>query len=192
MTVPVLVDFWRLVRPLQVAGPGAGSSKWNTRAASSWPRSTLTSSSNWRAMFGIRSIPTCVLLKNGQPVDGFMAHSPRARCGPSRQSMCPAKGALEAEADGRAHELLESGDTQAALSKMADAPAADPTNDDACFDYVRLLIATGGYEEADALLQEPRAFPQPLRFDALWRWLDALQFVQNDDRGNWPLEHLTP
>ncbi len=61
--------------------------------------------------------------------------------------MCPSEGALEAEADvDEAHELLESGDTQAALSKMADALAADPTNDDARFDYVRLLIATGGYE----------------------------------------------
>ncbi len=104
----------------------------------------------------------------------------------------PSEGALEAEADvDEAHELLESGDTQAALSKMADALAADPTNDDARFDYVRLLIATGGYEEADALLQEPlKRIPQPLRFDALWRWLDALQFVQNDDRGNWPLEQF--
>ena len=33
--------------------------------------------------------------------------------------------------------------------------AADPANDDARFDYVRLLIATGGYEEAGALLAEP-------------------------------------
>ena len=39
----------------------------------------------------------------------------------------PSEGALEAEADvDEAHELLESGDTQAALSKMADALAADP------------------------------------------------------------------
>jgi putative thioredoxin len=73
----------------------------------------------------------------------------------------------------------------------AEALAADPANDDARFDYVRLLIATGGYEEAAGLLVEPlKRIPQALRFEALHQWLQCMQFVQQDDRGNWPLEQF--
>ena len=87
--------------------------------------------------------------------------------------------------------LLESGDTDAALKKLADALAQDPANDDARYDYVRLLIATGAYEEAAATLEEPLARePRPLRFDALRRWLDAMEFVEKDERGNWPVEQF--
>ena len=87
-----------------------------------------------------------------------------------------------------AEALIAAGDTQAALTKLADALAADPGNDDARADYVRLLIATGGYEEAAAALEEPLSRePRPLRFDALRRWLDAMEFVEKSERGNWPL-----
>src|SRR2546427_7942141 len=65
---------------------------------------------------------------------------------PPRSTLFPYTTLFRSEAD-EAHQLLEAGDTQAALQKLADALAADPANDDARFDYVRLLIATGGYEE---------------------------------------------
>ena len=69
-------------------------------------------------MFGIRSIPTCVLLKNSQPVDGFMGAQPEGQVRAFLDKHVPSEGALEAEADvDEAHELLESGDTQAALSR---------------------------------------------------------------------------
>jgi putative thioredoxin len=101
----------------------------------------------------------------------------------------PSEGAIEAEATtSEAEALIESGDTQAALAKLADALAADPGNDDARFDYIRLLIGTGAYEEAEAALAEPLARePKVLRFEALGQWLDALKFVEQDDRGNWTL-----
>jgi putative thioredoxin len=43
----------------------------------------------------------------------------------------PSEGELAAEADADEAQALESGDTQAALQKLADALAADPANDDA-------------------------------------------------------------
>ena len=46
-----------------------------------------------------------------------------------------------------------------------------------------LLITTGSFEEAAALLAEPvKRIPQPLRFEALNQWLKALEFaVQGDN-----------
>ena len=143
-------------------------------------------------MFGTRSIPLCVLFVQGQPVDGFVGALAPAQLREFLDKHLPSEAALEAEAEvDEAHALLDAGDTQAALEKMAQALAADPANDDARHDYVRLLIGTGAYEDAQALLHEPLTrIPKPLRFEALLHWLQALQFVQDDERGNWPLEQF--
>ena len=83
------------------------------------------------------------------------------------------------------------GDPAAALAKLADALAQDPANDEARFDYVRLLIATGRLDEAGAALQEPLARePRPLRFDALHHWLQAARAVKAGDWGQWKLAEL--
>ena len=140
-------------------------------------------------MLGTRSIPLCVLFAAGQPVDAFVGAQTPAQIRQFLDKHVPTEGALAAEEEvSEAEALIAAGDTQAALTKLADALAADPGNDDARADYVRLLIATGGYEEAAAALEEPLSRePRPLRFDALRRWLDAMEFVEKSERGNWPL-----
>ena len=86
----------------------------------------------------------CILMMGGRPVDGFMGAQPEGKLREFLDKHLPSEGELAAEAEAdEAHQLLEAGDTQAALQKLADALAADPANDDARFDYVRLLIATG-------------------------------------------------
>jgi len=143
-------------------------------------------------MFGVRSIPFCVLFVGGQPVDGFVGALPAAQVRQFLDKHVPTEGALAAEAQAdEAEALLESGDAQAALAKLAESLAQDPANDDVRADYARLLIATGALPEAAAALAEPLARePRPLRFDALRRWLDAIEFVQTDERGNWSVEQF--
>jgi putative thioredoxin len=99
----------------------------------------------------------------------------------------PGEHELGAEAEAEAAlELLQAGDTEAALAKLADALAADPGNDDARFDYVKLLIELGGLEEADATLAPKLSeIPRQLRFEALSQWLNAIQSAATGPYASW-------
>ena len=193
MQTPVLLDFWApWCGPCKTLGPNL--EQLETEYAGRFKLVKIDSDQEQQlaSAFGIRSIPTCILLKNGQPVDGFMGALPAGQVRQFLDKHVPSEGALAAEAElDEAEALLEAGDAEAALAKLADALAQDPANDDARADYARLLIATGALEEAAATLEEPLARePRPLRFDALRRWLDAIEFVHKDERGNWPLEQF--
>ena len=139
-------------------------------------------------MFGVRSIPFCVLFKDGQPVDGFVGALP-----PEQLRAFLAKhlsvGEPQAEAEAEVQPDPEPGqaaDARSVLEQLADALAQNPGNDDLRFDYVKQLIGNGQLAEAAAALAPAMGqIPLQLRFEALQQWLNALEFVSNDPRGRW-------
>ena len=188
MTTPVLVDFWATwCGPCKTLVPTLEKLEVEYGGRFKLAKVDVDANQQIAGMFGIRSVPTCVLMIGGRPADGFMGAQTEGQVRQFLDKHLPSADALEAEAEvDAAEQLLQSGDTQAALQKLADALQADPANDDARFDYVRLLITTGDYEQAQALLHDPlKRIPRPLQFDALHQWLQCMLFVQNDERGNW-------
>ena len=193
LSVPVLVDFWAAwCGPCRSLGPVLEKLEEDYAGRFKLVKINSDEEQQLASAFGIRSLPTCILMMGGKPVDGFMGALPEGQVRQFLDKHLPSEGALQAEATvDEAEALIDAGDTQAALAKLADALAADPSNDDTRFDYVRLLIATGGFEEAEAALEEPlRREPKVQRFDALRQWLDALKFVESDERGDWSLDQF--
>ena len=192
-TVPVLVDFWApWCAPCRTLGPIL--EKLEAAYAGRFKLVKIDSDAEQQiaAAFGVRSIPTCVLLMGGQPVDGFMGAKPESAVRAFLDKHVPDAEVLEAEMEedeALAHDALADGDVDAALARLEQAVATDPANDDARFGYVKLLLQLGAVDEARAAFapvadklaaagaaNAPTGMGAALRrLEALGHWFDAIE-----------------
>jgi putative thioredoxin len=173
------------VRPLPHAGPHAGEA--GEAYGGRFTLAKLNSdevpeiATQLSQMFGVRSIPFCVMFVDGQPVDGFVGALPEAQIREFLDKHVPAGEALAAEAEVQEAEgLLAEGDTEAALAKLVHAVQTDPANETARFDLVKALLEAGQVAHARAAFDPVAAqaadtiTPHP-RFAALAVWLAAAE-----------------
>ncbi|MGV0958795.1 MAG: thioredoxin [Limnohabitans sp.] len=188
MTTPVLVDFWApWCGPCKSLGPVLEKLEASYEGRFKLVKINSDDEQQLAQAFGIRSIPTCVLLMGGKPVDGFMGAQPEGQIQQFLDKHLPAADAQPAPtAADEAPADPETGEPPNPRAALEQALASDPGNDDARFDLVKLLIGQGELTEAAALLAPAMSrIPVPLRFEAQTQWLNALEFVTTDPRGQW-------
>jgi putative thioredoxin len=128
-------------------------------------------------MFGVRSIPFCVLFKGGQPADGFVGALPEAEVRKFLDKHVPSTEEQAADENVQAaEELLAEGDTDTAIDKLQAALATNPANDTARYDYLRALLHAGRVAEARAAFDPVGGSPvlDP-RLAAAGHWIAALE-----------------
>ena len=180
MQVPVLVDFWApWCGPCKSLGPVL--EKLETEYAGRFKLVKIDSDQEQQiaGMFGIRSIPTCVLMVGGQPADGFTGAQTESQVREFLDKHVPAAAEVAAEAEeDEALTALAAGDTDTALEKLQQAMVTDPANDDVRADYVKLLLQLGREDDAKVAFAPVIAkAATSRRLSALKVWMDALDFV---------------
>ena len=179
-TTPVLVDFWApWCGPCKSLGPVLEKVEAAYNGRFKLVKINSDDEQELAGAFGIRSIPTCVLMIEGKPVDGFMGALPEGQVKAFLDKHLPAEEELQAQAEEEeALAALDDGDVETALAKLQQAVDTDPGNDDARFDLVKLLLQQGFEDEAKVAFAPVIAKSAGVRkLDALNHWIKALDAV---------------
>ena len=177
MTTPVLVDFWApWCGPCKSLGPILEKVELAYAGRFKLVKIDSDQEQQISAAFGVRSIPTCILLINGQPVDGFTGALPEGKVKEFLDKHLPPAEEVPEEAP--VAEPDAATDPEGALEKMQHAVVADPANDNARFELVKLLLQLGRSDDAKVAFAPVIAQTTAVRrFDSLKRWMDAIDFV---------------
>lgn len=150
MATPVLVDFWApWCGPCKSLGPILEKVEKEYDGRFKLVKINSDDEQELAQAFGVRSIPTVVLLMGGRPVDGFMGAIPEGQVKEFLDKHLPPAEEAQAEAaTDEAAELAGEGDHDAALAKLQEALAVNPADNETRNRYVELLLTLGRTEEA--------------------------------------------
>ncbi|HEB82381.1 MAG TPA: thioredoxin [Gammaproteobacteria bacterium] len=150
--VPVLVDFWAdWCAPCKMLMPVLGKLAEEYQGKFLLAKVNSDEQQELSAKYGVRSLPTVMVFRNGEIVDQFMGAQPESVV---RELL---ERHIERESDKQRSEamtLLQAGDSDAAERLLREALANDPENHRVVLDLAGLLIERQDFDEAESLLQD--------------------------------------
>jgi len=164
---PVVVDFWAdWCEPCKVLMPLLEKIANEYKGAFLLAKVNADDQQMIAQQFGVRSLPTVMVMQNGQPVDGFAGAQPEAQVRQMLEKYLPKPwdGLLQ-----MAMEAMDAGDFAAALSPLRQAWEDSGRRLDITLAYARALIESLRLEEAETVLATVRLADQ----DAAWEQLRA-------------------
>jgi putative thioredoxin len=176
MSLPVLVDFWApWCGPCKTIGPILEKLEGDYAGRFKLVKINSDDEQQLAAAFGVRSIPTCILLINGQPVDGFMGALPESQLKAFLDKHLPPAPEGEEAIDEAAAEPVSDEDRLAALQE---AMNKNPNDDNVRFDYLQATLLAGDVAAAqEAFNPIANKVSVVRRFESARLLLDAMQTI---------------
>jgi len=150
---PVLVDFWaKWCAPCKALLPILEKITAEFRGQLHLARIDCDAEQNIVAQFGIRSLPTVVLFKDGQPVDGFSGAQPESVIRELLGAHLPPPPEADEDPLQQAQALFNEGQFAEAQNLLARLLAEDSNNAAANILYARCLAERDELDEAQRIL----------------------------------------
>lgn len=124
------------------------------------------------SQFGLRTIPTVYLFKDGQPVDGFQGPQPEEFIRELLGRFLPKEEELKAA---QAAELIAEGKMAEALPLLKEARALDPKRSDIALSLAEVQIALNRSDDAEAILATIPLQDQDSRYHGLVAQIELLK-----------------
>jgi putative thioredoxin len=150
---PVLVDFWAAwCGPCKMLMPVLEKLAKEANGAFKLTKVDTESEQQLAGMFGIRSLPTVVMIKDGRPVDGFMGAQPEGAIRAFLAKHITA-GAAEPEVIEPDVELSDE-DLPALIEGLRAASEAEPSKEELTIELADALARRGQFEQAKEQLSK--------------------------------------
>ena len=161
MSTPVLVDFWaEWCEPCKTLGPMLEKLAAEYNGAFRLGKVDVEAQPELAGMFGIRSIPTVMLVKNGEVLDGFAGALPE---GQLREFLSRHLQPLAAEPEPEVVDETAQETPEQAINRLQQSIAAEPDKAELKLELAMALMGAGQVDEAETELV---ALPTNLAIDA--------------------------
>lgn len=150
-TTPVLVDVWaEWCAPCKQLMPLLEKLAEEYQGGFMLAKVNADEQQQLTASLGVRSLPTIILVKDGQAVDGFNGALPESEI---RKVLDKHVEAPEEDPYEKAHRLWESGDVEGALAILTEMNQKDPEDLKVLIDLAQLKAEMGDLETAEQVLE---------------------------------------
>ena len=161
LDTPILVDFWATwCEPCKTLGPMLEKLAAEYNGAFRLGKVDVDAEQELAAMFGIKSIPTVMLVRDGQVLDGFTGALPE---GQLREFLGRHVQPLEGEPAEADSEAAPAETPEATINRLQQAIALEPAKAELKLELALALMRAG---QADAAQAELDALPVNLATDA--------------------------